>query len=106
MAGLPEGMRPETESGTNVQALVTYLMHEQYISSDRNVSMMTDVFDIPLNEGTVYNVVRRLGNKARYAYMVIRHRIESSHVVSEGETGAYAGGRHGWAWVFQNRDLT
>lgn len=106
VAGLPEGMRPGTGYGTNVQALVTYLMHEQCIPSNRIVRMMADVFGMPLSEGTVYNVVRRLGDKARYAYGVIRQRIESSHVVGGDETGAYAGGRHGWAWVFQNRDLT
>ena len=100
-ACLPEGMRHGTGYGPNTEALAAYLLHGQCVPMARVRQMMSDVFGMNLSEGTIHNMVKRMGEKARYPYEVIRQRVEAAHVVGADETGAYVESSNSWAWVFQ-----
>lgn len=92
--------------GPNLNAMIAYFGHSQYIPFARLCEMLRDVFHINISQGTVQNILTRMGKKSENAYMEIRDRIEEAEVAGADETGMYADGEHHWAWVFQNANLT
>lgn len=105
-ARLPEGMRHGVGYGPNTEALAAYLLHGQCVPMARVRQLMSDVFGMRLSEGTIHNMVKRMGEKARFPYEAIRQRVEAARVVGADETGAYVGSSNSWAWVFQNEGNT
>jgi len=92
--------------GRMVRALVAYLGHVQYVPFKRLCGILHDVFGLDISEGTVQNILRRMGMNSESAYREIRDRIEEAEVAGGDETGMYAGGEHNWGWTFQTRFLT
>lgn len=92
--------------GPNLNALIAYFGHSQYIPFARLCEVLRDVFHIHISQGTVQNILTRMGKKSEDAYREIRDRVEEAEIAGADETGLYAGGEHHWAWVFQNNDLT
>lgn len=105
-ACLPEGMRHGANYGPRTEALAAYLLHGQCVPMARVRQILSDVFGISPSEGTVQNMVRSIGEKAKFPYEVIRQRIEASRVVGADETGAAVQSENNWAWVFQDKRNT
>jgi len=92
--------------GKMTNAIIAYFGHAQYVPFKRVCEVLRDVFHLELSQGTVQNVLVRMGKHAENAYREIRDRIGQAKVVGADETGFYAGGKHHWGWVFQNPGLT
>ncbi|MDR2969145.1 MAG: IS66 family transposase [Tannerellaceae bacterium] len=103
---LPKVCRGRISYGPMVQSLVGYLGHVQSISFNRICETLRDVFALSISEGTVRNMLKRLGTLSTDAYEEIRKRVESSSVVGGDETGTFVGGNLHWGWVFQTPLLT
>lgn len=102
-ACLPEGMRHGVCYGPNTVALAAYLLHGHCVPMARVRQLLSDVFGISPSEGTIHNMLKRMGEKAGFPYEAIRQRVESARVVGADETGAYVDSASSWAWVFQNK---
>jgi transposase len=92
--------------GSNLKALVSYLNTEQHIPYKRLCEILRDVFDLPVSEGSIYNMLESVKSAGSALYEQIRSRIESSPVVGADETGLNINGKQHWQWSFQTENLT
>jgi transposase len=101
-AGFPKRVNSPVQYGETVENLVSYLSVGQYIPYNRIVSMLSGLFNTPLSEGSVCNIINRFANRAKPFYEQIRKEIEASTVVGADETGAKMNGEKWWFWTWQN----
>jgi len=57
---------------------------------------------ISMSEGTVYNIIGSMSNKATPVYEIIKEKIAASKIVGGDESGVKINGSKAWFWVFQN----
>ena len=103
---MPTHLKANIQYGNNVQALVTYLSIYQYLPANRFKKFLGDVVGLPMSEGTIFNIVGSMSNKAQPMYQKIKERIQSSKFVGGDETGVHINKIKAWFWVFQNNALT
>ena len=99
---LPSHLKANIQYGANIQALITYLSVYQYMPSNRIKKYLKDIMNIPISEGTIYNIIESMSNKATPIYEVIKEKIATSKVVGGDESGVKIDGGKAWFWVFQN----
>lgn len=99
---LPSHLKANIQYGANIQALITYLSVYQYMPSNRIKKYLKDIMNISISEGTIYNIIESMSNKATPIYEVIKQRIATSKVVGGDESGVKIDGDKAWFWVFQN----
>lgn len=99
---LPSHLKANIQYGGNIQALITYLSVYQYLPSNRIKSYLKDIMGIPISEGTIYNIIKSMSNKATPVYEIIKEKIATSKIVGGDESGVKINGSKAWFWVFQN----
>jgi transposase len=105
-ADFPERVTSPIQYGETVENLVSYLNVGQYIPYNRIASMFSGLFNTPLSEGSVSNIINRFANRAKPFYEQIRKEIEASNIVGADETGAKMNGEKWWFWTWQNDKAT
>lgn len=105
-ASYPKNVKASISYGANTESLVGYLFSRQYMPFDRMREFFNDAFNLPISEGGIHELLKRLTKKATPAYNLIKERIESSKVVGADETGAKINGEKCWVWTWQNDKLT
>jgi transposase len=103
---LPIRLRANIQYGQNIQSLVTYLSIYQYLPSNRIKGFLKDVLNLSISEGTIFNIIKTMSEKARPAYEIIKEKVAWSKVVGGDETGIKINGNKAWLWVFQNSFYT
>lgn len=103
---LPEHLQANVQYSPQVNAWVAYLSVRQYLSYERIAELMKDCLNLPISEGSIDNMLKRLANKALPVYEVIRQRVSQSPVVGGDETGIKINGKKGWLWTFQTPLIT
>lgn len=106
VSGLPLNLKANIQYGSNIQALISYLSVYQYLPSNRIKSFFNDVMNLPISEGTIYNILEPMSKKAGPIYKTIEGLIAKSRVVGGDEPGVKINGNKAWFWVFQNSLLT
>lgn len=99
---LPSHLKANIQYGKNIQALITYLSVYQYMPSNRIKCLLKDIMNIPISEGTIYNIIESMSKKADPVYEIIKEKISTSKVVGGDESGVKIDGNKAWFWVFQN----
>jgi transposase len=102
----PQNVKASISYGANTESLVGYLYTRQYIPFQRMTELFNNAFSLPISEGGIHELLKRLANKARPAYDIIKEKIETSKVVGADETGAKINGNKCWIWTWQNDKLT
>ena len=102
----PTHVSPGIGYGPGVDSLVSYLSVCQYLPYERLTDVMRDVFGIPLSEGTVDNILKRMETRSHPAYEVIREKLSRTEVIGADETTTSIKGKKCWSWVFQNPKYT
>lgn len=102
----PSFVKGYVSYGSNLKALVSYLNTEQHIPYKRLSEILRDVFNLPVSEGSIYNMLESVKSAGSELYEQIRRRIESSPVVGADETGLNINGKQHWQWSFQTENLT
>ena len=105
-SALPQNLRANIQYGPQVNALVGYLSIRQYIPYARIAEAMNDIFNIPLSQGTIDNMLGNMCKNALPMHEEIRLRTEQSKVVGGDETGVKINGKKGWIFTFQTKVLT
>ncbi len=98
----PAYMTNHIQYGPSVEAMVGYYSVYQYLPFNRMKQMFSQVFNLPLSEGTLVNIVEKLSKKAQPIYEGIRTFIENSNSVGGDETGIKVNGDKWWGWIWQN----
>ena len=102
----PSEVKAPISYGTNVEAIIAYLYSRQYLPSERMQEFFRDVFNLPVSEGAIYNILGRFVQKSIPAYKAIKQTIENSKVVGSDETGIRINGNKNWGWTWQNKHAT
>jgi transposase len=103
---LPVNLTAPIQYGTSVSAVITYLSVYQYIPYNRIKKLMNDLFQLPISEGTIKNVLTKMTKHALPMYEEIQQRIAQSNIVGADETGTKINGKKAWFHVWQNNTLT
>ena len=75
----PAQVKAPVQYGVSVKELITYLSVYQFVPYNRIKDMFAAVFDIPLSEGTIDNVMEEMSKKCDLPYREIKKRIEESN---------------------------
>ena len=97
---LPADLAATRHFGPRLEALVTYLHHEQHVSFERLQMLVHDVFGLDLSEGGAVAILERAGNAAQPLAEAIGEQVRHSAVIGSDETSARVQGRNQWEWVF------
>ena len=101
-ADFPLGINAPIQYGSTVESLVCYLSVYQYLPFARLQNLFTQVFSLPISQGTVGNILERCAEKCEGVYQIIKTQIAESQVIGSDETGAKVNGKKWWIWVWQN----
>ena len=105
-ATYPQGVNSYIQYGASVIALVSYLNVFQYVPYARLQQLFTDVFNLPISQGSIENLLKKTAAKAQPFYQAILDQIKKSTYVGSDETGAKVNGDKWWIWVWQNMKNT
>ena len=105
VAPVPVGMEPGTPFGASIQSLATYLRYTHAISDERLSALCAQVYGVPISEGALANLFRRVNTRLDHRVEEILTRLRSSRLICSDETGARVHGRTQWAWVFQHAEV-
>jgi transposase len=72
--------------GSSVESLVSYFSVYQHIPFKRLQNLLSQVFFMPLSEGSVGNILERSAQKCEGVYQIIKQQIAQSSVVGADET--------------------
>ena len=98
----PTGIDNHIQYGPNVESLVAYLNVGQYLPYGRMQSMFNKLFNIPLSQGSIHNMLERFSHRVTPMYEQIKKEIEQSDIVGGDETGVKVNGSKWWFWTWQN----
>jgi len=105
-AQMPKHLRANIQYGQDIQSLVSYLSVYQYLPAKRLKQFLIDFFNVKMSEGTIFNILSTMSNKAKPTYNEIRRKLEIAKYVGGDETGAHIDKNKAWFWIFQNDLLT
>lgn len=103
---MPKRLRANIQYGQNIQALIAYLSIYQYIPSNRLKKFLKDFANLPISEGSIFNILSSMSKKAQPMYEEIGQRLSVAKYVGGDETGAHINKEKAWFWIFQNDFLT
>lgn len=106
VADMPEELISPVQYGPTVSALVGYLNIYQYLPYQRISNLMGGIFQLPISQGTVKNMLSKLAAKATPAYQEIARKVSTSKVIGADETGTRVDNQKAWAFVWQTPSLT
>ena len=98
----PDNVTNHIQYGTGVEAAVAYYSVYQYLPFKRLAKMFDHIFNLPISEGSIGNILNRMGEKANPVYNAIHDQVGKSKVVGGDESGCKVNGDKWWAWVWQN----
>jgi transposase len=101
-ADFPLGVNAPIQYGSTVETLVGYFSVYQFIPYQRLQRLFSQVFSLPLSQGSIGNIIERSAQKCNGVYQEIKNQILQSSVVGSDETGAKVNGTKWWIWVWQN----
>jgi transposase len=105
-ADFPEAVAQPVQYGPGVKALTTYLMHFQLLPYERVVTLMDDLFDAPLSEGTLFGVTQHASNALQGVEAAIMTALKTAKTAHFDETGQRIGGKLNWLHVTRTARLT
>lgn len=102
----PAHVTNHIQYGPSVEALVGYFSAYQYLPFKRMTELFSDVFNLPISQGSIGNLLQRMGTKSQVVYSAIQSGIAKSKSIGGDETGLKVNGNKYWAWIWQNTMLT
>lgn len=105
-ASYPQGVNAPIQYGSSIVALVSYFNVFQYIPYARTQQLFKDIFNLPISQGSVENLLKKAAKKSNPVYQTIFENIKTASFVGADETGAKVNGEKWWIWVWQNIENT
>jgi transposase len=101
---LPPELMGERMFGPRLEAMLTYLQHQQHMSYERLQETMWELFGVRISQGGIACVSERAGVAAAQQVEAIQQAVQASPVIRSDETSARVDGRNWWQWVFVGQD--
>lgn len=98
----PQNINAPIQFGSSVIAMVSYFNVFQYIPYKRLQLLFKDVFNLPISEGSIENLLNKAAAKSTPVYQAIFENIKMANYIGSDETGAKVDGQKWWVWVWQN----
>ncbi len=105
-ADFPPEVTAPVQYGANVQAACIYLNSYQLIPYKRLSQTFADLFNIPLSQGTLANIITSVGTKAATAVSPIYNALSQADVLHCDETGCRLNAKRHWLHVASNSQLS
>ncbi len=102
----PTLVAPYMSYGENVMAIVSYLSTTHYLSYNRIVLALKNLYNLPLSEGSVSSILKRTSKLSQREIDKITSNLALSDVIGIDETGCKVNGDKYWHWTFQNNSNT
>jgi transposase len=102
----PQEVSQSVQYGVHLQSLIVYLMEVQLLPSQRVCELLSEVFDVAVSEGTLYNVRARCFAALGSAEQEIRQTLLGADVVHFDETGFRVKNQLWWLHVACTESLT
>ena len=102
----PSEVQQSVQYGVHLQSLMVYLMELQLLPSQRVCQLLSEVFDIGVSEGTLYNVRQRCFEALAPSEVEIQQALLQSDVVHFDETGFRVKKTLWWLHVACTESLT
>lgn len=98
----PQELVAPVQYGESIQSLVAYLSVRHYVPYKRITEIMEHMYNVPLSEGTIANILQKKANDLYPAYMQIKSNIERAKATGGDETGIIVNGKLHWIWTWQD----
>lgn len=82
---LPKDCSKRISYGKTIQSLIAFLAHVQCVSFERICEILKEIFSLHISQGTIRNILTKIGNKSKPVCERIRKRIINSTVVGADE---------------------
>ena len=105
-AEFPEGITHKTQYGDYLRSIAVYFRNYQLIPLERNAEIFSDLFNVPLSEGTIVAASVRCGDALSGFREWLLERILKSSVVHFDETGVNIFGSLHWIHTAGTQLLT
>jgi transposase len=103
----PQGVRAPISYGSHIEGLVSYFNVRQYLPLERMQEMFSEVFGVPLSQGSICNKIATSAKKGEGMYNQIGQKLQQSkQAVGSDETGFVLNGKKHWMWTWQNKSMT
>jgi transposase len=102
VAPVPVGMAPGTPFGASIEGLATDRRYPHAIRDERRSALLAQVSGMPISEGALANLFRRVNTRLDHRVAEILTRLRRSRLICRDETGARVHGRTPWAGVFHH----
>ena len=73
--------------GPEVRALISYLSVEHYIPYGRIAQILKDQYEFKMSEGTIDNILKKMGEQVTPIYDQIKKEVQKSDVIGSDEIG-------------------
>ena len=102
----PANVTHHINYGENIESLAAYLHTRQYVPYQRMQELFNTIFNVPISQAGLHNIIDKFAKKAEPVYDIIRNKIVKSKAVGTDETGARINNKRGWMWAWQTENLT
>lgn len=102
----PTGVNSSIQYGTNIESFIAYIYAYQYISYKRIQEFLRQIFNIPISQGSIDNLLKRISVKSEPVYNQIKEEIMQSPQAGCDETGCKVNGVKHWARTWQSDNST
>jgi len=103
----PSHVTNHIQYGSTVEAAVGYYSVYQYLPYKRMSELFLHFYNLPISEGSIGNMLKRLGQRVQPVYDSIQVAVAKSKTAVGGdESGAKVNGKKFWAWIWQTVMLT
>jgi transposase len=102
----PANVTSPVRYGARVTSLIGYWHGRQYIPFARMKEIFHDIFNLPISEGGIHYLLKRLSTKALPAYEKIKENLLNSAAVGADETGVKVNAAKHWFWTWQDQNNT
>ncbi len=108
MADYPHRIKAPVSYGENIESLIGYFHTRQYVPFKRMQEIFNDVLHVPISEGGLHYLLKKLVKKALPAYELIKEKLleDCTLAIGSDETGVKINGKKHWAWTWQNQKAT
>ncbi len=102
----PENVTNNARYGANIKGLILNLNVYHCLPYKRLTELLTDVFNLKISEGTIYNTLKTAHTKLEKVENFFKEQLAKSEVAHADETGTKVNGFRRWIHSFSNDKLT
>jgi transposase len=102
----PVGVMPGVQYGPEVRSVAIYLHHYQFLSMERTVEALADLYQVQLSEGTLAQWLQTAALRVEPTVERIKELVSTRQHIGGDETGIRVAGKLGWLHVASTRWLT